>query len=194
MPRFKVLAGEHVQVDYGKDGQVTGSKVWKKGEVFSCKEDLDQKFENKFERVGGDTLVPETFNSPMDQTHILDEPLAVREAAKAEGKGMVDTEPPPLPAIPGSDPRLAAKKDTEGAADVKEGDPDHPDSDEDEDGSEFGKDMSDKFKTASSKDVKVFYKKELGYTVVDSDDPKTKLSKRKLADRKAVNKFLSDFK
>lgn len=194
MPRFKVLAGEHIQNDYDKEGKVVATKVWKKGEVFSCKEDLDKKFENKFERIGGETLAAETFNSPMDQTHVLDQPFQAIEAAKAEGKHVVpDNDPPPVPAIPGSDPRMAAKKESEGTADVAEGDPDHPDS-EDDGESEFGKDVTEKFKGAKDKDVKVMYSKDGGYVVVDSDDPKTKLSKKKLADRKAVSKFLTDFK
>jgi len=83
--------------------------------------------------------------------------------------------------------------------------PDDEDEDEDEDEdlddgedeaapvkSKFGKDVTKKFEAATKADLKVFYSKKKGHTIVDSDEPGKLLAQREKA--KDVEKWLADYR
>lgn len=191
MPRYKVLAGVHV------DEQ---KRLFTKGQIFSSTDELDLKFENKFERIGEETKTASTFNPSLDQTHIVDRPLHERLAADQAP----DPGPPTARANPQADVRFAPNdgrgKPESTVAEAEPGDPDHPETaDDGADGEEdkkgkFGKDVTAQFPQAATKDLRVYFKKDGGYVVTDADDREAKLNKKKLSDRKAAAKFLDDFK
>lgn len=169
--RFKLLPGCGFHSEPGI-GRV------KPGETFESAVELDKKFRNKFERVGGPTATAPDGedNYPLDNDDVMDRPL-FRKAKK-----LAKVHVPARPQSSRKGVTLVAKKG--GGFDEKV-------NAEEAAGDDLGDDVTDEFDGAEEGSYKVFFDADQKqWSVAEADDPAEAVGTFK--SRKQVKQFLAD--
>lgn len=178
--RFEVLHSPHHDLVQGIS--------WEPGEVIESDKELALAFPCKFKELG---VTKDVTKKGADREKgvvgIENDSNTAKKHKKGTGEDSDEKEQKPI----GIEEEEEEEED-DGDGEVDDGTED--------DGTEkakskLGKDVSGDFESAVKADLKVFKKKgKKGFVVADADEPDKALSKKPLADKKAVEKFVSDYR